>query len=169
MSTRTIAIDRETARAEVAATLQWTVYPSLTPLEVYALVDDTLRCSFWLADTVYVAGDVVLPATSNGHRYICLTGGTSTATEPEWSVCRLSTTSDGDDLIWVEDGRAYRNVHDIKQAIHDGWLVKAAKAAKEVDATLAGGASAGTFSAKANQIYEHCIQMADRWKPYRIT
>lgn len=51
-----------------------------------ALVTSSASCpeTAWAGSTVYTAGNVVVPTTRNGHRYICTVGGTSSSTEPTW-------------------------------------------------------------------------------------
>src|SRR4026207_465490 len=142
---RTYYTDREAAREEVAALTQWTVNPTLTVIEIYDLIDRAQRCSFWSASTEYTAGELIMPATFNGHHYICMGSGTSGTTEPIWSVSRLFSVTNDSDAIWVENGIAFSNIFDIREAVYRGWMLKAAKASREIDVTLAGGASAGTF------------------------
>lgn len=169
---RTIYTDREAAREEVAALTQWEVNPTLTPIEIYDLLERARRCSFWAASTDYLPGDLVLPATATGHSYMCITGGTSDSTEPDWTTRQSGINQDGPTdtgVQWVEHGAAFKNAYDIREAVYRGWMLKAAKASKEIDVTLAGGASAGTFTAKCAQIYEHCINQALKSFPYRIS
>ena len=51
--------------------------------------------SMWVAETAYVAGDVVRPPTQNGFVYECTVGGTSGSSEPAWGTTQDGTFSDG--------------------------------------------------------------------------
>jgi len=164
--------DREAARKEVAQLAQWQLNPTLTSDEVYEVVDRCQRATYWEAATLYYAGTVLMPTIPNGHRYLALETGTSDATEPTWPLADYTSVRDGDSdtgLLWVEAGSDFRNVFDVRQAVYEAWMVKAAKASREIDVTLAGGANAGTFAAKCAQLYSHCVDMAYRSLPYRIT
>lgn len=48
----------------------------------------------WLANTAYVAGDLVRPPVNNGFIYECTVGGTSGATVPGWGTSQNQTFSD---------------------------------------------------------------------------
>lgn len=54
--------------------------------------------------TAYVVGDMVRPATSNGHIYRCLAAGTTASSEPTWPTAGLATVTDGS-VTWSEFGR----------------------------------------------------------------
>lgn len=54
--------------------------------------------------TAYVVGDLVRPASSNGHVYRCLTAGTSGSTAPTWPTGNLGQVTDGT-AVWGEFGR----------------------------------------------------------------
>lgn len=53
------------------------------------------RPDMWVADTVYVAGDVVRPPTDNDFVYECTVGGQSGSGEPAWAAVQDDTFSDG--------------------------------------------------------------------------
>ena len=86
-------------RAAALATL--TLYaqadtpPVVTSGELGTILDSNQRASFWLISTAHVYGDVIMPNVANGHRYRCVQGGTSGATEPVWPLFRTALLSDG--------------------------------------------------------------------------
>ena len=53
-----------------------------------------VRPDLWLADTIYVAGDLVHPPVSNGFIYECTVGGTSGSVVPGWGTSQDQTFSD---------------------------------------------------------------------------
>lgn len=64
-------------------------------LESVSVVSET----DWAPSTSYSPGDVIIPLTSTGFRYICTTGGTSAATEPTWDDVKGGLTNDGT-VVW---------------------------------------------------------------------
>lgn len=48
----------------------------------------------WVTATAYAIGDVIIPTTANGHRYICYDAGTSGGVEPTWPT-NGTTVADG--------------------------------------------------------------------------
>lgn len=54
--------------------------------------------------TAYAVGDMVRPASSNGHIYRCLAAGTTASSEPTWPTAGLATVTDGS-VTWGEFGR----------------------------------------------------------------
>lgn len=61
--------------------------------------------SSWAASTAYTAGDIVRPTTGNGHLYLCVTGGTSAASEPTWPTVAYNQVTDNT-ATWMEAGTA---------------------------------------------------------------
>lgn len=53
--------------------------------------------------TAYSEGDIVIPATRNGHRYRCTTAGTSAASPPTFPTTDGETVTDGT-VVWTEYG-----------------------------------------------------------------
>src|SRR5262245_25836462 len=54
--------------------------------------------------TAYALGDVVRPATPNGHLYLCLVAGTSGGSIPTWPTVSRNCVADGT-VTWAEIGR----------------------------------------------------------------
>ena len=73
------------------------------PVTMDALSDITEAA--WDATTVYAEGDIVIPATPNGHKYQIDTGGggTSAASEPTFPTTSGGTVTDGT-CTWTEIG-----------------------------------------------------------------
>lgn len=53
----------------------------------------------WKPNTVYEPFQYVQPSVKNGFNYLCITGGTSGATEPAWTTT-LDTTVGDNGMIW---------------------------------------------------------------------
>ncbi len=131
--------------------------PALDDVELNAILDDVQRASFWILSTAFIYGDVVLPATKNGHRYKCIEPGTTATTEPTWPTRDGNTVTDGT-VRWEEAGPDYDNVFDIRAAAHQAWVTKESKASELFDA---GGQS-------LSQIAEHCRMKAESFSPILI-
>lgn len=70
------------------------------------LLDILERCRValvWEAETAYVYGDVVQLDGRNGHRYRCITAGTTGATAPSWPLRAYYSVTDGT-VDWEECG-----------------------------------------------------------------
>lgn len=91
----------------------------------------------WGVNTVKVLGDIVVPTTANGHKYICVNAGqTHTTTEPTWGTAKNSEVTDGvvDTITWKEygsDATLGSRVFEIKTlaynsvtltAVNENWL-----------------------------------------------
>jgi hypothetical protein len=156
---RTLEQDKEAALAELTLYVQPDTQPTLDAPALDSLLDQVQRAGFWTASTAYLVGDVILPVTLNGRRFRCIRAGTSGAEEPEWPIHWAAIVSDGDDeLLWQEDGPEYKNVFDVRAAIHKAWMLKAAKVSQLHNV--------GSFN--QSQVYEHCLEMADRYAPIGI-
>lgn len=163
------ASDRTAALALLIENLQPTVAPVLTTTattgEVDKILDRNRRGRTWLVNTAYIAGDVVLPPIRNGHRYRVTVPGTSAAVDPGvsfWPTASGATFSEGlssPALTWVEDGLQYENIYDVRRATYEGWRLKAQKATQLM---TSGGSN-------FQQVYEHCIAMADRFRGVSVT
>ncbi len=118
----------------------------------------------WAAGTVYRHGQVVRPTTDNGWWYTCAMGGTSAATEPIWGICygqRNWSTWDGS-LIWRAIP-AQPNIYDIRAAVHEAFMLKAAKASHLVDVGVGGGVNMST-----SQMQKQFVERAMQFLPIQI-
>lgn len=166
---RNFETDLEAAIVEVTALAAPNIAPTVDQCyDLRATIIRHQRCSFWAATTSYNVGDVVMPVLPNGHRYIATEAGASGTVEPGWPESRYSSIAEEGTLIWKEDGPDYWNIFDIEWSVHDVWMHKAGQASAQVDTTLAGGASAGTFTVNCSQMFNHCIVMAQRYAPVRF-
>jgi hypothetical protein len=135
--------------------------PDCTPSivgEEAAILDRHMRCGVWAASTHYGNGDQVQVFPRNGHRYLCILTGTSSATAPSWSTSEGCTVSDGT-TSWYECGKDYENVFDVRAAAHEAWSVKAARASHLVTT------SAGNSRVEASLLHEQCRARAREFTP----
>ena len=149
-------------RRDLEIRAQTAQYPQVGGDEIDAILNTCQRAIIWTAATAYVNGEVVMPTTRNGHRYICIESGTSAPSEPDWPTCDLRTIQDGTTARWREDGRDYANVYDLRKAIYDCWMLKASKVAHLHNARRS------QSGADRSQIYEHCLEMAEKYAPLII-
>jgi hypothetical protein len=88
---------------------------------------------------------------------VCIQGGTSGTTEPTWPIRNAAVVEDGG-VMWREAGPDLENVLDVRAAIQQAWVMKAAKASVLFD--------------RGNQLYSqiaaHCKQMADSFEPVKF-
>jgi hypothetical protein len=82
----------------------------------------------WATSTDYEVGDVVVPTTRNGHRYICTTAGTSVS-EPAWPT--TEGASIGSSPEWTEYGG--------DMCAHDLWADFSGSEAATGDGYTTGG------------------------------
>lgn len=148
---------KDAALAELKRLCQPDTQPKLTDPELDAILNTTLRATFWTALATYTYGAVVLPITRNGHRFRATTGGAVAASEPVWPTRNGASIADGT-VIWEEAGADFNNVYDIRQAAQKAWLMKASKATELFDH---GGAS-------YSQIHQHCLDMARSLEPFKF-
>jgi hypothetical protein len=153
----TVEDHKEIAMGELKRLVQPDTTPKLDDVDLNAILEGVQRASFWLLSTAFIFGDVVLPATKNGHRYICTQGGTSAATEPAWPTRDAATITDGT-VTWQEDGSDFENVFDVRAAAHEAWLMKEAKTSELFD----------FGDQKLSQIADRCREKAESFSPIKI-
>lgn len=150
---------RAQAILALAARVPAEAYPKLSPEDLGVAIDGAERCAVWSASTAYDAGAKMVPATANGRLYRCVQPGTSAATEPTFSgLPRPEYVRDGS-IVWRDAGPAPGERYDLSAALRAAWLMKAGRAAGDVDNSDAG------MSLKASQLMEHCERMASRYGP----
>jgi hypothetical protein len=147
-----IIIDIENAKTRLSFEIQSTLPPVLADADLEAILSKVERATIWTAATAYALNDVVIPATQNGLRFICVSPGTTGATEPVWPTQTRGVTGDGD-AVWEEAGNQY-DLWDMDAAIHEGWKIKKSMAVVYI------GSDDGL-----GDVYDHCADMADRSKP----
>jgi hypothetical protein len=149
------------ATDRVKAACDWDSDPALEEADITRVMEDAKRGTVWVASTAYVTGDVVTPTADarTGYVYVCVGGGTSHTTEPDW----VSVGSVGDNTVtwsvcgveWA--GNNYPMLWDLSRATRQAWLLKAAIAAKQFDF----GSDDQSF--KRDQIIKHCQGMAAQY------
>jgi hypothetical protein len=179
-------VDRTSALTLLGAQCAAAIYPTLSDDDLGTLLDGVAGVPVWAAATAYNYGDVVVPTVRNGHRYRCIVAGTSNASEPAWPLYttpddRTGTTrpfwhggmgpypgsqvGDGATLIWLEEGPdpgADFSRAQVKRATFRAWLQKAAAASADYDGTV------GKNEYLRSQVYQHCLDMAQRYVPISI-
>lgn len=152
----TIITDPDDAKERLSFEIQSTVPPEVTDDEMEAILAKVLRAAVWTAAAAFVPGDVVIPATENGLRYVCTKAGTTGSTEPAWPTRTRGTVGDGG-VVWEEAGAQY-DLWDMDQAIYEGWKIKKAKAVIYI----------GSGDDGLAEVYAHCAEMAELSKPTRL-
>lgn len=154
-----IITDIEVAKTRLKFELQFDTPPELTDEgdgnDIDRILAKWKRASVWTSATVFVAGDIVIPATQNGHRFRCVTSGTSGSSEPSWSTSDFSSVGDGT-AQWQEDGKQY-DLWDMEMAVNYGWSIKKSKAVVYI------GSEDGL-----SDIYNNCAEMERQTKPARV-
>lgn len=153
----TVEDHKEIALAELRRLAQPDSTPALDDVELNAILDDSQLAVFWIAETVFIFGAVMMPTVKNGHRYTCIKGGQSGATEPVWPTTNGARIADGA-AEWKEAGPDFENVFDIRAAAHQAWTVKEAKASELFDSP----------GHSLSQISENCRRMAESFEPFGI-
>lgn len=160
----TVVDHKATALAHLKRYVQWTVEPQLSADDLSAILDNVQTASVWTVNTAYTFGQVVEPVTRNGRRYRCIVPGTSAVllvNEPSWPPSQSGTVTDGASdpkLQWQECGPDKESVFDLRAAIHEAWMEKAAKATELFAAN----------EEEMQQVYDHCIAMAGKYLPVSV-
>jgi hypothetical protein len=151
-----------------------TAEPALSDAELTQVLNDNQLATVWAANTEYEFGDRIVPTVPNGRVYAVAQnqagtfGGRSGATEPSpWPVFRRwpgrgAAFQDDGTLRWADDGTEMGCLWDLRNSTHDAWMKKAALASEKHQT----GADRATFAAQ--QVYEHCLDMARRYAPFGI-
>lgn len=152
---------RQKAEEHVRRVTQSDCEPVITKF-VPAIVAEFQRAKIWAPGILYQFGDVVQLPLRNGHRYVCVTAGTSGAESPVWSTSKNARVIDGT-AAWKEDGADYENVFDIPAAIHSCWVQRVAMTAGETDWT------ADDVKDSRAQLHRHCVEMEEKTRPLGIS
>ena len=155
------ATDRANALTILSRWAEINVVPVLEQSRIEEILDDNKRASVWTSLTAFNPGDVIHPTVSTGRRYRCIVGGTSSATEPftgsvvTWPITSGAQVTDGATLVWQEDGPAYLNLYDIRQAAYECWDEKVSKSTQFIQAG----------DLHMEMVYEHCVKQRDNFTP----
>jgi len=154
----------EEAIALVTLKAQTDALPVIDAGEVEAIVRRNARAGVWTPETTYRVGQVVQPTQPNGHFYKCVANGTSDEVEPTWSYALRQNSQISEfasDLVWEEcetdfDGNRFN----LRNAIHECWVLKASMSAKDYDIKI------GDQTWNRSQVHEHCKAMAQAYAPF---
>lgn len=161
----TVAEQKTSAITEAKRRAQVTVAPVIQDAEITAIVDEYQLADIWTANTPYTYGEEILPTVRNGHRYRCIVGGTSGATEPVFSTkpgSRVAEGSSDPKLTWQEVGGDYENVFDIRALTYALLDLKVKRCAIAVDQKTPVG------SLNASQMYDHWKSERDQYAPLGV-
>lgn len=117
----------------------------------------------WAASTAYDVGDTVVPTSRTGKRYVVTVAGTSDAAEPSWPDS--GTVADGS-VTWALDTStpaAWSPTYDLATAAAEGWRYKAGAVSDRFRFSQEGEGY------DRNQIFEHCLRMAEIYERKRGT
>ena len=109
----------------------------------------------------------MVPTTPNGRVYECRVAGTSGANQPLFPVYSpyqvkgfsLEDGTGDPTLMWVDQGPINVERYDVRTATRQAWLIKASRVAADIDA------KEGTSDVKLSQLMQHCLEMANRFRP----
>jgi hypothetical protein len=152
----------EQAIAYVTLNAQTGAFPCIATEDVAAIVQRNVRATVWAPETAYNIGDRIQPTARNGHFYEAAAAGTSDTVEPTWSTRQNAIRHEfASDLIWQEcaldvDG----NLFNLRNAVHEAWVLKASMAAKEFDISI------DQQKWNRSQVYDHCLEMAGKFQPF---
>jgi hypothetical protein len=151
-------LSRDQVIERVKAMAQASVDPTLTDDQVGDVVDQAQTFQSYAASTAYTVGQIVQPSAPNGHRYECTTAGTTAASAPTWPTSKGSSVTDGT-VTWTEAGPAHPEQYDVRRATYLAWLLKAG------EATASYTFSSDGQSFNRSDLIQHCLEMADRYRP----
>lgn len=163
-----MSLTRADAIARVSMLCDAQTYPEISTTDIGQVLDDTRRFSTWAAATAYAVGDRIVPSVPNGRVYEARIAGTSGATEPDWpdyvaySGYWIEDGTGDPALRWVDQGPANVESYDVRTATQRCWLIKASRVVGEIDA------KDGAQDVKLSQLREHCVAMAERFRPLVI-
>ncbi len=136
-------------------------YPSLTAAELSTIASEHLLYTTRANSTAYAVGAAVSLATTNGRWYRCIEAGTSETTEalagfPLYTQSGSGMVIQDGTVLWQDQGPIPPDSYDISGAVKAAWLLKASKAAQDIDT------SDQDQSTKASQVQAQCLAMAAR-------
>ena len=73
--------------------------------------------------------------------------------------CSLEDGTSDPILMWVDYGPINVERYDVRTATQQVWLIKASRVAADIDA------KEGTSDVKLSQLMQHCLEMANRFRP----
>jgi hypothetical protein len=150
---------REEVVSEVIATTSADEYPPVTAAEVTRIVDASSRAVPYVTAMTAPFGTAVY-VTTNGRMYRAVVGGTCGSSDPGWPLSQSSyrgrSVTDGT-VTWIDDGEMYAERYDIRGAIREVYLRKAALVAGQVDI------SSGNEKATLSQRHQHFLRLANRY------
>ena len=158
---------RAEAIAQVSLFVAAQSYPQMSTTDIGSILDSFSRFTTWTAATTYAVGDRVVPTTPNGRVYECRVAGTSGASEPEFPAYppyqykgwEIEDGSSDPTLTWVDQGPINVERYDVRTATRQAWLIKASRVAADIDA------KEGNSDVKLSQLMQHCLLMADKYRP----
>jgi hypothetical protein len=150
-----IITDLDDAKERLSFEIEATLPPVVADADLNIILAKVKRAAVWTTGTAYAVGDVVIPATQNGFRYVVTKAGTSGATEPTWPTRQSGSIADGTAVL--QEAGSQFDLWDLDEAIYQGWLRKKALAVVYI------GGEEGLAD-----VYEHCADMAERSKPLKV-
>jgi hypothetical protein len=158
---------RAEAIAQVSLFVSAQSYPQMSTTDIGSILDSFSRFTTWAAATTYAVGDRIVPTTPNGRVYEARVAGTSGATQPTFPVYApyqvkgfsLEDGTGDPTLMWVDYGPINVERYDVRTATRQAWLIKASRVAADIDA------KEGTSDVKLSQLMQHCLEMANRFRP----
>lgn len=148
---------------------QASVTPTLEDEEIEGLLTETMYAQVWASGTAYQYGDRVVPSTRTGYHAFCIIPGTSGSVQPTafsqgtlTAPLRYGTRVQDGSATWELRAPDFDNLYDVRQATYLAWLLKAGKASEYAPVAQDGQ------SFHDEQIYQHCNEMAKRYRSVRL-